>query len=131
VRTVLDDVKDAPEDLRCLRTEIRLFEITVHGFKNVLGDIVDSGIPAGQTATVQLALDYSEEAVTGLLKLLNKNKQAGSRWGQIRFAFAKDKCAKHVARLERAKGYISAAISWHSPVSSPKFTEHPAPATEY
>ncbi len=108
-RTVLDDVKDAPEDLRCLRTEIRLFEVTVDGFKNLLADIIDLGIPAGQTATVQLALDYSEEAVAGLLKLINKDKHRGSRWGQIRFAFVKDKCAKHVARLERAKGYLSAA----------------------
>ncbi|PMD56106.1 uncharacterized protein K444DRAFT_536538 [Hyaloscypha bicolor E] len=96
IRTLLVDASEAAEDIRHLGTES-------------LVDLDDAGIPEGQTNSVQLALDYSDEAVTGLVKLIAKNKKLGGRWGQVKFAFAKEKCAKYISRLERAKGYISTA----------------------
>lgn len=57
---------------------------------------------------MQMALDYGEEIMESLLEFFLKKKKGG-RWGQIRFAFDKAKCAKYVGRAERAKGYLSTA----------------------
>jgi hypothetical protein len=108
IQTILNDIDDAADDLRNLRTEVNLFELTVDGFKRALVDIADSGISQDQTAAVQIALDYAEEAVSDLLKFIAKHKKLGSKWSKIRLAFTKDKCAKYASRMGRAKSYISA-----------------------
>jgi hypothetical protein len=110
-RAILDDIKDASGDLRSLHTEVKIFQLTLETFGNILEEVADSGIVVeaeGQALATQLALQYSEEAVAQLLALLLK-KNSGNIWGKIRFAIGKDKCAKHVGRIERAKGYILTA----------------------
>jgi hypothetical protein len=108
VQTILNDIDDAADDFRNLKTEVNLFELTIDGFKRALVDIADSGISQDQTAAVQIALDYAEEAVSDLLKFIAKHKKSGSKWSKIRLAFTKDKCAKYSSRMGRAKSYISA-----------------------
>jgi hypothetical protein len=98
--TILDDVKNAPDDIRSLHTEINLLDRTLETFNHeVIG------------AETKLALDYCEEAMAGLLKLILKIRKTGNSWSQIKFAFSKDKISKHISRVERAKGYISTAIA--------------------
>jgi hypothetical protein len=112
IGTLLDDIKDASEDLRSLRTEVKIFQLTLEIFRNTLQELADSGVAVeadGQALATKLALCYSEEALELLQGLLARRKDTGRMWGKIRFASAKSKCAKHVSRIERAKGYIEAA----------------------
>lgn len=109
VRTVIEDIRDAPDDLRALEREIRLFEVTIETFQKALSGLEDSGIPGHQEPAVQMALDCGEETMGGLLEFVLKKKKKVGRWGQIRFAFDKAKCAKYVGQVERAKGYLTSA----------------------
>jgi hypothetical protein len=112
IRTLLDDIRDASEDLQSLRTEVKIFQLTLETFRNTLEEIADSGVAVeadGQALATKLALSYSEEALELLQGLLARRKDTGRIWGKIRFASGKSKCAKHVSRIERAKGYIEAA----------------------
>lgn len=109
VRTILDDIKDAQDDVRSLRTEIKILSRTLESFQNVLSEISNTGNLEGVGTETRLALEYCEEAMAGLVKSILKIKKAGTRWSQIRFAFSKDKISKHIGRIERAKGYIAAA----------------------
>ncbi|KAH8794135.1 hypothetical protein BGZ57DRAFT_749677 [Hyaloscypha finlandica] len=108
IQTILNDIDDVADDFRNLKTEVNLFELTIEGFKRALVDIADSGISQDQTAAVQIALDYADEAVSDVLKFIAKHKKLGSKWSNIRLAFTKDKCAKYSSRMGRAKSYISA-----------------------
>jgi hypothetical protein len=110
-QAIFDGIKDASGDLRSLHTEVKIFQLTLETFGNILEEVADSGIVVeekGQALATQLALQYSEEAIEQLLALLAK-KNSKHIWGKIRFAIGKDKCAKHVGRMERAKGYILTA----------------------
>jgi len=108
IQTILNDIDDVADDFRNLKTEVNLFELTIEGFKRALVDIADSGISQDQTAAVQIALDYADEAVSDVLKFIAKHKKLGSKWSNTRLAFTKDKCAKYSSRMGRAKSYISA-----------------------
>jgi hypothetical protein len=109
IKTILDDVKDAPDDIRSLHTEINLLTRTLETFKNALVELSHSETHVEIGGEAKLALDYCEEAIAGLLKSILKIKRPGSKWGQIKFAFSKDKVSKHIGRVERAKGYIATA----------------------
>jgi hypothetical protein len=109
--TILDDVKNAPDDIRSLHTEINLLDRTLETFKNLLTQLSNTGNHEVIGAETKLALDYCEEAMAGLLKLILKIRKTGNSWSQIKFAFSKDKISKHISRVERAKGYISTAIA--------------------
>ncbi|EHK96419.1 hypothetical protein M7I_7868 [Glarea lozoyensis 74030] len=96
IRTLLDDIKDASEDVQ----------------SNTLQELADSGVAVEADAhalATRLALSYSEEALELLQGLLAKTKDTGRIWSKVRFASGKSKYAKHVSRIERAKGYIEAA----------------------
>jgi hypothetical protein len=108
IQTILGDIDDASDDFRNLKTEVTLFELRVEGLERILCDLTISGIPDGQTAAVKVALNSAEEAISDLLNFIVKHEKSESKWGKIRFAFAKDKCAKHSSRMGKAKGYISA-----------------------
>jgi hypothetical protein len=58
-------------------------------------------------STVQVALEYSDDAVMALQKAVARIKNPKTRWGRIRVASAKGKYAKYLDRLEKAKGFIS------------------------
>jgi len=111
VRDILGDVKDASNDIRALRTEIQLFELTLNHFQASLADIEAAGIPvpASYGVGIELALEYSEEAMASLLGLIAQKAGGETITTRIKFAFKKDKCSKHLGRLERAKGYVSTA----------------------
>lgn len=110
-RSLLDDIKAASDDVRGIRTEIQLFELTVDHLKATLAGVQDAGIPfpASSQAAVELALEYGEEAVAKLLGILAKWKDSESLRSRIKFAFGKERCAKQIARIGRANGYISTA----------------------
>ncbi|EPE37154.1 hypothetical protein GLAREA_09317 [Glarea lozoyensis ATCC 20868] len=112
IRTLLDDIKDASEDVQSLRTEVKIFQLTLETFRNTLQELADSGVAVEADAhalATRLALSYSEEALELLQGLLAKTKDTGRIWSKVRFASGKSKYAKHVSRIERAKGYIEAA----------------------
>ncbi|KAG0650784.1 hypothetical protein D0Z07_2212 [Hyphodiscus hymeniophilus] len=112
IRDVLNDIQDAPDDLRSLCSEIKLFELNLQGLQHVLQHFADSGVPieaGGHGLATRLALEYSKETVAKLFEFVTKLSQARGRWRRFRFALGKTSCGKNVARMERAKSYLAVA----------------------
>jgi len=109
IRTVLDAVNDATDDLRLFRTELKIFLSLLEEFKTTLAQ-VDWSVEAERWDLARLALDYSDEAVTGMQSLLDEyDVRKPGRWNDIRFAMRKGKFDKHQGRMDKAKGYILAS----------------------
>jgi hypothetical protein len=109
IRTVLSDIHNAPSDLMALCAGVALFESNLLQFQKILQELDEVGIPVIHLSAIQDALDFSEKAVAGLIMSIAGNKDIGTRWGRIQFAFAKGKCAKYLDRVEKAKGFVSVA----------------------
>ncbi|CAG8971653.1 hypothetical protein HYALB_00003121 [Hymenoscyphus albidus] len=109
VRTLIDDIDDAPDDMRGLQREIRLYEGTNETFREALSNLEESGIPTQQSSYVQLALKFGNETLSNLTEFIERKTKSGRRLGQVRFAFGKGKCAKHAEQIERAKEFLSMA----------------------
>lgn len=109
VRIFLDSIKDASNDIRLLRTEIKMFLSFLEIYKFTLGQ-VDWSEDEEWWELARLALDYSDEAVTKLQSLVIKldNRKCGG-WSDARFLMKKTKIEKHLGRIEKAKGYILAS----------------------
>jgi hypothetical protein len=105
IACLIDDLKDAPADLRSLCTETELFELTVQNFRGFLIYLTDSGIViTGDHAEVaEFALKYCQEIIA---KLVKKNSWSRDRWKWIRFVMGRDRWTKNVAQVKRAKGYV-------------------------
>jgi len=106
--TFLDSIKDANDDLRLFRTEVKLFHSLLESYRITLAEIDESSAERWQLA--RLALDYSDEAVTEIKKLMRWDgccKQ--SRWCAVVRVLRKEKFTKHLNRIERAKAYIIAS----------------------
>jgi len=109
ISAFLDSVADASDDLRLLRTEVKMFLSLLESFKSILAQIDWSDDPE-RLDLVRLALDYSNEAVTKLQNLMNEhgNGKQGS-WESVKILMKKRKIEKHLGRMEKAKGYILAS----------------------
>ena len=109
VRTFLDSVNDASDDLRLFRTDVKIFLSLLESFRTTLAQ-ADWSVEAGRWDLARLALDYSHEAVTGLQNLVNEyDRRKPSTWNDIRLVVRKSKFEKHLGRTEKAKGYILAS----------------------
>ena len=109
VRTFLDSVNDASDDLRLFRTDVKIFLSLLESFRTTLAQ-ADWSVEAGRWDLARLALDYSHEAVTGLQNLVNEyDRRKPSTWNDIRLVVRKSKFEKHLGRIEKAKGYILAS----------------------
>jgi hypothetical protein len=108
IRTFLDDVKDASSDLQNLSQEVIAFESGLTTFKQLLDRIERDGYDISYTAEqVTQALNYSDQAVQGLQKLISKYKEGGlTLWRQVGVAFRKDKLEKRSRSLEKAKLHL-------------------------
>jgi hypothetical protein len=63
----------------------------------------------------RLALDYSDEAVTGLQSLVNEyDTRKSGIWSDVKMVMRKGKFEKHLGRIEKAKG-----VSWYHVCGSP------------
>jgi len=109
IRTVLDAINDATDDLRLFRTELKIFLSLLEEFKTTLAK-VDWSVEAERWDLARLALDYSDEAVTEMQSLLDEyDTRKPGRWNDVRFSMRKGKFDKHQGRIEKAKGYILAS----------------------
>ena len=109
VRTFLDSIKDATDDLRLFRTEVKLFHSLLKCYRVTLAE-VDWSVESERWDLARLALDYSDEAVAELAKLVEEYDGSKKiRWKDIKTVMRKDKFEKHLRRMERAKGYIIAS----------------------
>lgn len=109
IRTFLDSVNDASNDLRLFRTEVKIFQSLLEEFRVTLSEVDWSGEPE-RWELVRLALDYSDEAVTELQSLVNEyDSRKPGRWNDVRMVIRKGKFEKHLGRIEKAKGYIMAS----------------------
>ncbi|KAN0121801.1 hypothetical protein V8E51_000127 [Hyaloscypha variabilis] len=73
-------------------------------------DSVDWSGEAEQWDMARLALDYSDEAVTGLQSLVNEyDSRKSGIWSDVRMVMRKGKFDRHLVRIEKAKGYILAS----------------------
>ncbi|KAE9368127.1 hypothetical protein N431DRAFT_471493 [Stipitochalara longipes BDJ] len=109
VRAFLDAVNDAADDLRLFRTEVKIFLSLLEEFKTTLAQ-VDWSVEAERWDLACLALDYSDEAVTGMQTLVNEyDSRKPGRWNDVKLAMRKGKLEKHQGRIEKAKGYILAS----------------------
>lgn len=106
ISTLLDAIKDAPDDIKSLYTEVNMLIRILTGFKTVLTDISRLSDHAAIESETKQALEYCEEAMAGLLKFLLKIKRAGTKWSQLNFAFSKDKVSKHLSRIQSAKEHV-------------------------
>jgi hypothetical protein len=109
IRTFLDSVNDASDDLRIFRTEVKMFLSLLEAFRATLEQVDWSG-EAERWDMARLALDYSDEAVTSLQSLVNEyDRRKPGTWNDVRMAMRKWKFEKHLGRIEKAKGYILAS----------------------
>lgn len=105
--TFLDSFNDAPHDLRLFRTEVKMFHSLLESYRAALAED-DESVESERWDIARLALDYSDEAVSELQKLVEYSDKQ-SRWKNIIAVLRKDKFVKHLGRLEKAKGYILAS----------------------
>lgn len=109
VVTFLDQIKDAPDELRCFRAEVKIFQSILESFRATLFEIDDK---SDQKVWEQalLVLDHSDETVAGLQKFIRKHgKGRVTKWKSVALAFQTAKLEKHLQRIDRAKGSIIAA----------------------
>lgn len=121
IRTFLDAVNDATDDLRLFRTEVKIFLSLIEEFKTTLAQ-VDWSVEAERWDLARLALDYSDEAVTGLQNLMNEyDSRKPGRWNDVSLVMRKGKFEKHLGRMEKAKGYMLASrtnLSLYAPLKN-------------
>jgi hypothetical protein len=101
----LDNIRDAPEHLRSLLSEIKLSESTIEIFCQVFIDL-NTRIPTRHADQIRRALEHSEEAVFKLRKLVAKTENPLTKWCQTRVALGKDEYANHLVRVGNSKEYI-------------------------
>jgi hypothetical protein len=107
--TILGNTNPRFWGCRLFRTEIKIFLSLLEQFRATLAEVDWSGEPE-RWDLARLALDYSDEAVTGLQTLVNEyDCRKPSRWNDVRLVMRKGKFEKHLGRIEKAKGYILAS----------------------
>jgi hypothetical protein len=113
VHDFIDDVRDAPDDLRHHHTEISSFESVVLGFQEVLQAIQPFARIENPTKQALLALRSGGTSIDELKALLRRFEQSGERdlWRSIKLTRKRSELAKYVARLGEAKVNILLAQS--------------------
>lgn len=104
----LDSLKDAPDDLRLFRAEVKMFHSLLESYRAALAD-GDESLGSERWDLARLALDYSDEAVSELQKLAGHTGDKQSMWKDVKAVLRKEKFSKHLGRIEKAKGYILAS----------------------
>jgi hypothetical protein len=108
VVSFLDQIQDAPKDFQYFRTEVRIFQSILESYRTTLNEI-ESSSDRDVWEQSRLVLDYSDEAVAGLQKLINKHERVMPKWKSIGLAFQSATLEKHLRRIDRAKGSLIAA----------------------
>jgi hypothetical protein len=108
VVTFLDQIKDAPDDFRCFRTEVRIFQSLLKSYRDALYEVEDSN-DHDLWEQSMLVLAFSDEAVSGLQKLIKKYERITAPWRSIGLAFQTVKLEKHLGRVNRAKETLIAS----------------------
>jgi hypothetical protein len=105
ISTLFDDIKDAPETLLYLWTEIKAFRIVLQGFQQALQSMGQSTNIDAASEQVITALTTSSTTIRDLKALLDKHSHQGKRdwWKAFKVAVVKSIFMKHCDRLEKAK----------------------------
>ena len=114
IGNLLDSIRDAPNDLRELQREAKIFEQTSRRFQELLHD-VESIHDCSQLLNIDaiLTMERSKDAVDEVWKLFGKYSGNGgkARWRSVKAAIAKDNIEKSVLRLYRARSDVSSLLA--------------------
>jgi hypothetical protein len=109
VSAFLDQIKDAPDNFRCFRTEVRIFQSILESYRATLYQI-DEKPDRDVWEQSMLVLSHCDETVVGLQRLIDKRgKGRVNKWQSLGLAFQTAKLQEHLQRIDRAKGSIIAA----------------------
>ena len=113
VHDFLDNIRDAPDDLRHYHTEISSFSSAVLGFQEVLQAMKPFARIENSAEQALLALQSGGTTIDESKAFLQKVERFGERelWRSIKLARKRSELAKYVARLGEAKVNILLAQS--------------------
>jgi hypothetical protein len=108
IRQILSNARNAPEDLQLLITELSIIERVASSIEKSASSLSNEFL----VEDAKPALEFCHEAVGKLQAVVEKYSDPVSsstvkQWGRrLNMAMSTEKIAKHVARLERAKGHL-------------------------
>lgn len=105
IRNLLDDIRDAPEDIHTLSIYIETFQSSVQGFRQLLEQVERFGEKHGQNHEAKLALDLCNEGIQQLKGMVEAYCHSSKKelWRSLQAVSKKRAFLKCIEKLELSK----------------------------